>query len=396
VSLLSLRFILLVLATALFMWSARGNLRLFGFLAASGFYAYSYVGPAGMVSTLAFCAAGFGCVLFVRRYPNRVWLAVTVLTLVFVYARNYSFLQFVLPGELRTTVLATAGLSFLFFKILHVVIDTASATVARMSPWKYLTYCLNFTTFLLGPIQRYQHFESQWDGKTEAIPAQFDAYIDAVNRVLRGMVKKFVVAEYLAAYALTSDAHVETMSLLDLQLATYLFYVFLYFDFSGYCDIVIGVGCLIGVRPPENFNLPFLAANPSQYWLRVHESLTLWLTDYVFNPTYARALRSSWLGTHPLAAMILATMVTMFVTGLWHGTTLSFVLFGLVHGLYLVVFRSYEHAVIHVWGRKALTRLRAQRYWLVVSTIVTFHFTASAYIFFVLDTDRLLLVLEKL
>ncbi len=395
-SLLSLPFILLSLATALFMWSTRGRLRLFGFLAASAFYAYSYLGPVGLVSTMTFCAAGFGCVLFVRRYPNRVWLAAAALTVCFVYAHNYSFLRFILPGELRTTILATAGLSFLFFKILHVVIDTASGTVTRMSVWSYFCYCLNFTTFLLGPIQRYQHFESQWDGRTEAIPARFDAHLDAVNRVLLGMVKKFVVAEFLAAYALTSDAPVETMSLLDLQLATYLFYVFLYFDFSGYCDIVIGVGCLIGVRPPENFNLPFLAANPSQYWLRVHESLTLWLTDYVFNPTYARALRSSWFAPHPLAAMVLATMITMFVTGLWHGTTLSFVLFGLVHGLYLVVFRCYEHAVIQIWGRRALASLRARRSWLFASTIVTFHFTASAYIFFVLDADRLLLILEKL
>ena len=395
-SLLSLDFILLALATALFMWTTRGKLRLIGFLAASFFYAYSHLGAGGMASTLAFCAAGFACVLFVRRYPDRVWVAVTVLTVGFVYCHNYGVLQLLLPGGLRTSILATAGLSFLFFKILHVVIDTASGTVTRMSPWRYLCYCLNFTTFLLGPIQRYQHFESQWDGKTEAIPAQFEAYLDAVNRVLRGMVKKFVVAEYLAAYALTSDAPVATISLLDLQLATYVFYVFLYFDFSGYCDIVIGVGCLIGVRPPENFNLPFLAANPSQYWLRVHRSLTVWLTDYVFNPTYARALRSRWLASHPLAAPVFATMVTMLVAGLWHGTTLSFMLFGLVHGLYLVVFRSYEYAVIKIWGRKALTSLRATRAWLVASTIVTFHFTASAYVFFVLDRARLLLILEKL
>lgn len=378
------------------MWSTRGKLRLLGFLAASSFYAYAHLGPVGMASTLAFCAAGFASVLFVRRYPNRVWLAVTVLTVGFVYARNYSFLRVLLPGDLRTSILATAGLSFLFFKILHVVVDTASGTVTRMSPWRYLCYCLNFTTFLLGPIQRYQHFESQWDGKTEAIPAEFEAYVDAVNRVLRGMVKKFVVAEYLAGYALTSEAPVATMSLLDLQLATYLFYLFLYFDFSGYCDIVIGVGCLIGVRPPENFNLPFLASNPSQYWLRVHRSLTVWLTDYVFNPTYAGALRSRWLAFHPLAAPVFATMVTMLVTGLWHGTTLSFVLFGLVHGLYLVVFRSYEYAVISIWGRKALTNLRARPTWLVASTIVTFHFTASAYVFFVLDRTRLLQILEKL
>jgi D-alanyl-lipoteichoic acid acyltransferase DltB (MBOAT superfamily) len=209
------------------------------------------------------------------------------------------------------------------------------------------------------------------------------------------MVKKYVVAEYLSAYALQADASVATMSLLDLQLATYLFYVFLYFDFSGYCDIVIGVGCLLGVRPPENFNLPFLAPNPSQYWLRVHESLTRWLTDYVFNPLYAAALRSRLLGPRPLASMTLAVMVTMLVAGLWHGTTVNFILFGLLHGFYLVVFRSYEHAAVAMLGRKGLQRLRSSRTWLVASTVITFHFTATAYMFFILDISELRLILER-
>jgi D-alanyl-lipoteichoic acid acyltransferase DltB (MBOAT superfamily) len=376
------------------MWSTRGALRLSGFLVASGYFAYTYLGVSGMASTVAFCLAGFACAVFVRRYPKRLWLAISGLTLVFIYARNYSFLGLVLPEGLRTTILVTAGLSFLFFKILHVVIDTAGGTTTP-TLWRYLAYCFNFTTFLLGPIQRYQSFESQWSGTTEAIPATFEAHLDAVNRVLRGLVKKYVVAEYLAAYALQADAPVATMSLVDLQLATYVFYAFLYFDFSGYCDIVIGVGCLLGVRPPENFNLPFLAANPSQYWLRVHESLTRWLTDYVFNPLYAGTLRTSWLGPHPVAAMMLATTVTMLVAGLWHGTTVSFILFGLVHGLYLVVFRSYEHAALEILGRKGLRRLRSSRSWLVASTVLTFHFTATAYIFFVLDIDQLLLIMER-
>jgi alginate O-acetyltransferase complex protein AlgI len=392
--LLSLTFILLSLTTALLMWSTRGPLRVLVFLVASWYYAYTYLGLFGLATTMALCLTGFGCAVFVHRYPKRLWLAVTALTLFFVYARNYSFLRLVLPDDFRTTLLATAGLSFLFFKILHVVIDAAGGTLT-LSFWRYLAYCFNFTTFLLGPIQRYQYFERQWEGTTEAIPATFDAHLDAVARVLRGMVKKFVVAEFLAGYALQPNAPVETMSLIELQLATYAFYIFLYFDFSGYCDIVIGVGGLLGVRPPENFHLPFLSPNPSQYWLRVHESLTSWLTDYVFNPLYAAALRSGWLG-HPLAATALAVMVTMLVAGLWHGTTLSFVLFGLVHGLYLIVFRFYEYAARNILGRQGLRQLRSSRIWLVASTLVTFHFTATAYIFFVLDFDRVRLVLDRL
>ncbi len=149
-SLLSLEFILLSFATAIFLWSVRGQVRTLGFLVASGYFAFTYLATSGMISTFLFCVAGFLCALVVRRHPNLLWLAVGGLALTFIYERNYSFLGLVLPEDLRTNMLRTAGLSFLFFKILHVVIDTASGTLTRLPFFTYLAYCLNFTTFLLG------------------------------------------------------------------------------------------------------------------------------------------------------------------------------------------------------------------------------------------------------
>jgi D-alanyl-lipoteichoic acid acyltransferase DltB (MBOAT superfamily) len=94
--------------------------------------------------------------------------------------------------------------------------------------------------------------------------------------------------------------------------------------------------------------------------------------------------------------MMIGVMVTMLVAGLWHGTTVNFILFGLLHGLYLAVFRSYEHAALGILVRKGLQRLRSNRGWLVASTAITFHFTATAYMFFVLDVDQLLRIWERL
>ena len=88
-------------------------------------------------------------------------------------------------------------------------------------------------------------------------------------------------------------------------------------------------------------------------------------------------------------------MLTMFVSGLWHGTTLSFVLFGLVHGLYLVVFRAFEHLMTKSLGRASLRKLRANPIWIIASIFVTFNVTAAAYTFFVLDTHQLLRILER-
>lgn len=377
------------------MWNTEGATRRAGFLLLSGYYAFTYLGWFGLAFTLAFCAIGYALARFVEGQSGRLRVAAAAFTLLFVYARGYSFLRVALPDALIIEALATAGLSFLFFKTLHVVIDVSGGTLECPPFPSYLAYCLNFTTFLLGPIQRYQDFDAQWSREKEALAPDFDSHHQALNRILRGLVKKFVLAEAIALFALSANSPVESMALLDIQLRTYVFYFFLYLDFSGYCDVVIGVGSLMGIRPPENFNLPFLSPNVSAYWLRVHESLTRWLTDYVFSPSYAWALRSPRFGPG-LGSMVVAVIITMLATGLWHGATLSFVLFGLVHALYMVAFRTFEHVMVRTRGRKGLKALRANRAWYVVSTLVTFHFTASAYLFFVLDNSQVVALALRL
>jgi D-alanyl-lipoteichoic acid acyltransferase DltB (MBOAT superfamily) len=302
----------------------------------------------------------------------------------------------VLPRDWLTDLLATAGLSFLFFKLLHVLVDVADGSLKRPPPLHFANYCFNFTSFLLGPIQRFGDFDAQWTGRARSIEPTFEAHLDAVLRVLRGLVKKYVLAEYLHPYALTSEADVAALSAGALLLKTYVFYAFLYCDFSGYCDIVIGVGALIGLRPPENFRLPFLATNVADFWLRVHRSLTLWLTDYVFNPLYASLLRSAALRSQRLLALNAALTGTMLVSGLWHGTTASFVAFGLVHGVYLVVFRTYERVLTGKLGRKRLEAWRSTWVSRALGWTLTFNATAAAYVFFVLDFRSLTALLARL
>lgn len=322
-------------------------------------------------------------------------LAVALLVAGFVWLRDYAFLAWLLPESLRAHGLFPAGGSFLFFKLLHVVIDAGAGRVRALSPLSFANYCLSFTTFLLGPIQRYPDFEAQWTGAQRSIEPGFEAHLDAVLRVVRGLVKKFVLAELLAPYVLRSGVDLESVSPGLLWLQTWGFYFHLYFDFSGYCDIVIGIGSLMGVRPPENFDLPFLSRNVTDYWLRVHRSLTLWLTDYVFAPCYAAALRRRLLGGG-FAALSLALVVTMLVSGLWHGTTLSFLVFGVLHALYLVVFRVYERIGMARLGRAGFARFSRQRSVHVVAVLLTFQLTSLAYAAFVLDAQELWLFARRL
>ena len=390
-SLLSIRFLALAFGLALVLSTSRGRAASLVFLSANLVFVWSYIqDPVGLTSMLLLCVAGWLLARWARSGPRTATVtAVALLVAAFVVLRGYGVVRAFLPDTPFLERLATAGLSFVFFKIVHVVIDSGGGTIKELRFGSYLNYCLNFTTFLMGPIQRYQDFADQWSRRKQALPATFEAHLDAVNRVLRGLVKKFVLAEALRPYVLQSGIDSGALSSGELLLGIWLFYFFLYFDFSGYCDVVIGVGALMGVRPPENFHLPFLARNVSEFWLRVHRSLTTWLTDYVFNPTYVRTLRSRALGGKPFLALSLAMMTTMIVCGMWHGTSLAFLGFGLVHGIYLVVLQAYRQLMTSRLGRKRFAAWSKHPLVYAAAVLLTFQVTSFAYVFFVLDIGEI-------
>jgi D-alanyl-lipoteichoic acid acyltransferase DltB (MBOAT superfamily) len=310
--------------------------------------------------------------------------------------RSYDFLKWMLPESLLTQVLSTIGLSFLFFKIVHIMIEARSGTLGQLHFLTYLGYCLNFVTFMMGPIQRYQDFYRQWHGIEQAIPSQFEAHLDALLRVLIGLVKAYVLADRLEVLALRPDTDVLGLPFLDLLVQVYAFYFFLYLNFSGYCDVVIGVGSLLGLKPPENFNLPFLSRNIADFWLRQHRTLTLWLTDYVFSPLYKWTLGRPRLASSPLLAANIALLITMLVSGLWHGTTVNFLFFGLTHGIFLIVYRIWDALLIRWFGRQAVKAWRQKWQVQFVGMILTFNAVAFAFIFFRLDTIQITQLLAHL
>lgn len=397
-SLLSPAFVGLALAAVILLSVLRGVARQLAFLALNLIFVWPLLlGPLGAVSTLLFALIGYGLVqLAIRKGRAGLTLGLVLYIALFVFMRRYEFLEWVLPLQLLPRVLSTVGLSFLFFKIVHVMVDGYSKTLGRLDLLTYLNYCLNFATFMMGPIQRYQDYRSQWEGETLAIPLEFEAHLDAVLRILIGLVKAYILGHFFQEHALQPDTNLLALSLKGLLVQVYAFWFFLYFNFSGYCDVVIGVGSLFGVRPPENFNLPFLARNISDFWLRQHRSLTLWLTDYVFSPLYRKLLTSRVTAGHKLLAVNLSLMGTMMVSGLWHGTTLSFFFFGLAHGIWFVIYRTWDALLTNLLGKKRVRQFRQS--WLVYlsGVFLTFNATAFTFVFFEVRSERVLQALKGL
>jgi D-alanyl-lipoteichoic acid acyltransferase DltB (MBOAT superfamily) len=391
VSFLSPQFSFLAVSAIILLTALRGAPRQLAFLVLNLLFAVALLlGAASTSVVLLFILLGYGLAhLATRRGRAGLVLGIAIYLALFVYLRRYEFLEWFVPESLLLGALRTIGLSFVFFKVLHVMIDASSDSLGRLDPLTYLNYCLNFTTFMMGPIQRYQDYRDQWDGVKAAIPADFEAYLDAVLRILFGLVKAYILAGWFLPLALRPDTDLRTLSLLELAARSYAFWFYLYLNFAGYCDVAIGLGSLFGVRPPENFNKPFLARNISDFWQRQHRSLTLWLTDYVFAPLYLKLLSTPTTARHKLLSANLCLMTTMLVSGLWHGTTVSFLLFGLLHGCYFVVYRSWDALLHRLLRRRGVERLRRNPLVYATGMLITFNATAAAFIFFRLHPYRI-------
>ncbi len=207
-----------------------------------------------------------------------------------------------------------------------------------MSLAEYVTYLVFFPTLSAGPIDRLERFTVDLRTAPKRTPEEIG---EAGKRLLIGLFKKFAVADTLALIALnaTNAAQVHGAGWAWVLLYAYALQIF--FDFSGYTDIAIGLGRLMGFKLPENFNAPYLKPNLTQFWNNWHMTLTQWFRAYFFNPV-TRLLRSGKRRL-PIPVIILLTQIlTMVLIGLWHGATPNFVVWGAWHGLGLFIHNRWS------------------------------------------------------
>lgn len=244
------------------------------------------------------------------------------------------------------------GVSFLFFRCINYVED--APILKPHSLLDFVNFSIFFPTLIAGPLERFDRYIA--DFKTPR-PVDFDVSLKATQLIATGVIKKFVLADTL--YPLTgfggSDPMV--MNIPALWIVFLLHLVVLYLDFSGYTDMMLGIGRLLGFKLPENFNKPFLATNIQEFWERWHISLTSFIQDYLFTPlTRAIMFRTSGAWQFPL--IVGNYFFTMMVIALWHGTTWGFVIFGVLHGIalvYLQIRKRYKKRWAGVAGLRPLT-----------------------------------------
>jgi alginate O-acetyltransferase complex protein AlgI len=281
-------------------------------------------------------------------------------------------------------IIAPLGISFFVFQSVAYVVDVYRRDAEPAENYlEYLAFVSFFPTIVAGPILRARQLLPQLRERVSLDPVLGG---QALFLIATGLTKKIAIADYISANLVDRVFDFpERFSSLEVLAAIYGYAVQIYADFSGYSDIAIGSAMLLGYTLPENFNSPYRARNLPDFWRRWHISLSTWLRDYVFFAVAGRRARNT-----PL--LYLGLIVTMLIGGLWHGAAWTFVIWGLLHGVGLAAYRSFES----LRKTRAAGR-RPSRFSLVFSTVVTFHFVCFAWIFFRSETvDRAVGILSGL
>ncbi|RZJ27814.1 MAG: hypothetical protein EON85_10410 [Brevundimonas sp.] len=285
-----------------------------------------------------------------------------VLVAVFIWLKRYPFVAAVPAVPFPYAVV---GLSYLLFRLLHLVLEVGDGALKRPSFPRYFAYLIFFPAFLSGPINRYEPFARDLD---QPAGMDSDAAWVVLSRFLIGFTKVAVIGELiLTAHELFVGRMEATLAaggpgVLIAGLYAFgsgLYLVFLYANFSGYTDMAIAVARLFGIVLPENFNRPFMAGNFQDFWGRWHMTLSEWFKIYFFNPLLKVLMgRFTSVAVAPYLGVI-ALCVTFVVLGAWHGSSWEYLLTGLLLGAGVSVNKLYQVEMGKRLGKKpyqALTR----------------------------------------
>lgn len=260
-----------------------------------------------------------------------------------------------------------AGISFYTFQTLSYTLDVYRGRIAPTRSFlTFALYVAYFPQLVAGPIERADALIGQLE---ERRPRTANDVMEGLSRVLWGLLKKVVFADWLGTFVAAVYRAPAAATSWDLALATYAFAFQIYLDFSAYCDIAIGLARTMGIRLTENFRWPYLSRNVSEFWQRWHITLSSWLRDYLYVP-----LGGSRKG---MARTAVNLVVVMFLGGLWHGADEKFVVWGLWLGLALAVYHGYARLV----GAEARPD-RPHRLADVPGILLTFHVVLVSWVFF--------------
>src|SRR5580704_12741178 len=268
-------------------------------------------------------------------------------------------------------IILPVGISFYTFHTISYMVDAYRGVITpTRNFWEFSCYVSLFSQLVAGPIVRFRQIEADLDNLDHADRTRWLNIGWSFFAI--GMMKKVLLADTIAAVINPAWKDVAHLSTVGAWLCVLGYTYQIYFDFSGYSDMAVGLGYLFGIRLPQNFNSPYKALNISDFWRRWHISLSSCLRDYLYIPLGGSRVSASWLVYRNL-------MITMLLGGLWHGANWTFVFWGGYHGLLLSMNRIFAAEL--------------EKFNIVARRIATFFLVMIGWVFFRADTFSMALTL---
>lgn len=239
--------------------------------------------------------------------------------------------------SLANTSLAFAlvGLSYMAFRMSYFAVEINGGKVQSIRIVDYFSFLLFIPTFFIGPISPFQYYQSTINQK---LPTDWEFLKTALSRIFVGAIKFYFISNIFNQYTFSKlwyDGY--DHGFLDFAISCSAYYIYMYMNFSGFCDLAIGFSALIGIKVKENFDFPFVAKNLQDYWNRWHISLSEYMRDVLFTP-----FTKYWVKKAGAKRIQIISSVSIFCTfvvlGLWHGVYIGYLLFGIWHGLGLSIY----------------------------------------------------------
>ncbi len=268
----------------------------------------------------------------------------------------------------RLEIFLPIGISFYTFQTVSYLVDVHKERIEPcQNVWDFGFYLSFFPQLVAGPIVRAKDFLPQIHQK---IIFRREDMGNGMFMVIKGLVKKALIADYLAQYVDIIYDNPTGYSGFENLMGMYAYTLQIYCDFSGYSDMAIGLALILGFKLPENFRSPYNSKDITEFWRRWHISLSTWLRDYIYIPLGGNR--------HGVEKQYLFLMLTMLIGGFWHGADWKFVFWGGMHGAGLIIHKIFgETAKEMEWNTRLLTP---------IGWLITFHFVAFLWIFFRADS----------
>lgn len=329
-----------------------------------------------------FLRAGRGA----RGFEAAFWFPILLLIVVkYVPALDVPFHKGLAALGQRHVVVAFIGISYVSFRLAYLAREVQNGVVPMPSAWQYLAYAFYVPTMSVGPISPYSRFHAS----IEANAGRGFQRLRAAQRIALGLVKYTLFSGILGLFGYSSlmlDGHPHAK--IDLVIAVLAYPLYLFCNFSGLCDVVIGVSALIGVSIMENFDQPFASRNFQEFWSRWHISLSAWFRDMMFTPMVKALTRR--FGPKNVNHVIAVSILSVFtVLGVWHGATLNYLLFGISQGIGVVVVHYSTIFMKKRLGKVGFQKYRANKACYVLGVTATYLYFALTMILFANSLEQI-------